>query len=716
MRYEIKNESVTFFLENPRRAVEATANQSFAGSGLSEQQIIPLLDSLVKKFRGQSLRSQQSVTTKFLRPIFAFFQTTGSSWPTTSAGWQVTVIGFFQFYLADTGWSTARAKYRIDLWQEMISGLLEFLVEEEIIPRDVKIPKIKRKKIRSLAKDQPLLGQTRAKIADAAQQPQKLLMDINFGMTDADYLVAVESKCRYLVSVIRDICQAHWDGLMQDGETGRQLAEQVSDAEISAAITTGRYGTPRPVGGNPTRYASPIHPQGHNWAFAIVRQNLVNGTDIGCVSVGALRASPFFPTNLFCSNDKWSSYAALKYLTTMTREQWQMLPIPARFYRFAGLLSNIDIAAVCCLLTIEHPEFTSESLRDAKLLDVHGKPYLLLTDSNEHSILSIDKPRAGQRKSVVLTSLSQKLIRDILRWTAPVREVLRRAGDKTWRYLFLGVRRLKGANGFLGVVGGATLYLTGVKSSISLSTLYPAWSQNGLPIGSFDYRRLRNTLGVLRWFETGSIVEMSRRLGNTHKVALEHYLPPALLHAWNTRIIRRFQNTLIVLAAHDETHLLEVTDFSNMADLQHFITQLIVDYPARTSPLADEVQRRLGTAQQLEAGPLASIPGLLNIRLSPKSLGFLYSYSDLALRTLTPEKLDKVDVLSGLSPRQFTDMATLLRHAAESDKIHASLSESLDVPLLKKVHGEALAMQVSLDAQFYRLAIKHRWVDNPDNP
>ncbi len=712
MRYEIINQLVTFYLDNPKRAVEAIATQSFAGTGLSEQQIIPLAESLVKKFHGHSLDSQRSnATTKFLRPLFAYFQTTGSSWPTTSSDWQLTVYSFFQFFLADTGWSQARTGIRMRLWQTKIGGLLEFLIEEEIIPRDVKIPKIDQKKISSLAKDQSLLGQPRAKFGDLATQPKKLLVDISFGMTDADYLDAVEKKCRHLVGVIRDTCQEHWNGLMRDGATGRRLAADVTDAEIEEAMAAGRFGTYSAKRRRVNLYASPSHPQGHNWALAIVRHKLATGADIGCLSLRTLRASPFFKNNSF--GHKKYSHTALDDLTAMTQEQWQVLPLPAQLYRFAGLLSNLDAAAACCLLTIEHPEFTSESLQDAKLLNVRGKPHLLLTDSSEHSILSLDKPRAGRRKSVVLTSVSQKLLMDILQCTAPVRDILRRAGDKTWRYLFLGVKKFNGSNGFLGIVEGSTIYLASGKSSIGLTTLYPALSLNGLGNGSFDYRRLRNTLGVIRWFETGSIVEMSRRLGNTRKVALEHYLPPALLHAWNTRIIRRFQNNLIVLAAHDEPYLLEVTDFSNMADLQHFIAQLIVDYPARTSPLADEVQRRLGTEQQREAVSLASMPGLLSVHLSPKSLGLLYSYSDLALRTLAPDELDKVDVLSGLAPRQFTDMATLLRHAAEGDSIHASLRESLDVPLLKQVHGEALAIQVGLDAQFAKLAIKHRWAESP---
>lgn len=713
MRYEIKNESVTFYLDNPKRAKETAVTQSFVGSGLSEKQVVALLDSLVKKLRGQSLSAQKNVASHLLRPIFAYFRMTGSSWPVTSTDWQLTVYRFFQFYLSDTNWSQASARQRMNEWQTVLGGLFEFFIEDEIIPRDVKIPKVDSKKIRSLAKNQSLLSQSRPRLADVSNQPKKLLVDISFGMTDADYLDDVEKKCRHLVGIIRDACQKHWNGLMRDEETGRQLAAQVLDAEIDKAIAAGRYEVPHPKRGSPIKYASPSHPQGHARALAIFRRMLSEGDDIGCVSREAIRASPFFPNQVFGGNAARRSYAALDALTAMTQEQWGALMTRARFHRFAGLLSNVDAAAACCLLTIEHPEFTSESLQDAKLLNVRGKPYLLLTDNNDHSILSIDKPRAGQRKSVVLTSVSQKLIGDIVRCTAPVREVLKRAGDKTWRYLFLGVKYHDGVPGYLGVVEGSTVYLTcgGASTSVTtaLTTLYPMLLENGLARGSFDYRRLRNTLGVIRWFETGSILEMSRRLGNTRKVALEHYLPPALLHAWNTRIIRRFQNTLIVLAAHDESYLLEVTDFTSMADLQHFIAQLIADYPGRTSPLADEVQRRLGSEQQREALSLVSTSGLLNIRLSPKSLGFLYSYADLALRTLEADELDKIDALSGLAPRQFTDMATLLRHAAESEKIHASLSESLDVPLLKQVHGEALMIQRGLDSHFAKLAIKLRW-------
>ena len=711
MRYEVKDECVTFFLDNPKRESNTVRTQSFLGTGLSADIVTPLFNCLIEKFLGQSLNSQEKVTSAFLRPFFSFFKSKPRPWPNSSSQWQIFVLEFFQYFLTDSSWTDASSSLRMISWQSRISELLEFFKSKDLIPSDIKIPRIKIKKLQSQVNSQPLLAHSVATPTDINTAPQKLLVNVDFGMTDADYLISIEKSCRHLVELIRDVCSWHWNGLMRDMETGRRLAAQISDSEINKAAASANYEVPHPTRGNPLLLASPNHSEGHTWALALIHRLMASGTDIDCVSINTLRSSPFFPNQVLSSRKQRHWYHSLDSLTSMTQSAWQRLPRRARLYRFAGLLSNLDAAAACCLLTIEHPEFTSESLQDAKLLNVRGKPYLLLSDSVEHSILSLDKPRAGKRKSVVLTEASQKLISEIIRATSPAREILRRAGDKTWRYLFIGARQFDKKFERIGVVEGQPKYLSGPGRIIGLATLYPELARNGLKVGCFDYRRLRSTLGVIRWFETGSIVEMSRRLGNTRKVAIEHYLPPALLHAWNTRIVRRFQNTLIVLAAHEEPYLLEVTDFSNMADLQHFIAQLIVDYPAKTSPLSDEVQQRLASPEKEAQISMSSRQGLLNVRLSPQSLGYLYAYSDLAFRMLSEDELDRVDVLSGLAPRQFTDMSTLLRHAVENESLHATLRESLDVALLKQVHGEALVLQQNLDMKFANLAIRHCWAD-----
>ena len=709
MRYEIYGEVVTFYIDNPKRDNPDTRRVSFAGTGLTPEQFTPMLDATMDCRRGNSL-STQDAATRAVEDIFAGFSAIGVSWPTHSQDWTLFLLRFFQWYFTNTE-SGFRTDIRSKVWSSHLVPWFCCLKDAEIIPLDVVIPRAQTKKLASLEGGvKHLLGQGRRCITDPKVSAQRLLVDVSFGMTDADYLDAIEHQCRRLVDLIKEVCLQHWRGVMRDAETGRKLAAQVSDDMIDRALAEGRYGellkTRR--GHQFVRYASPAHHQGIGWALAWARHSLRRGNTRDCVSAVTMRQSPLFNTRAFKGGGE-NNYPVLDGLTILTPEQWEKFLGSARFYRFAGLLSGLDASAACVLLTIEHPQFTSESLQDAMLLNVRGKPRLLLTDNAERAILTIDKPRAGKLKSAALSELAQQVVQDIIRATAPVREVLKRAGDKRWRYLFLGALNDHRASrvGILSVLIVRPALLNGTYNMLSLPRLYPLLTHNNLKSGTLDFRRLRNTLGVLKWFETGSILEMSRTLGNTRKVALKNYLPAALLHAWNTRIIRRFQNTLIVLAAHDEPYLLAVTDFSNLADLQHFIAQLILDYPANTSPLADEVQRRLRGASP--SATSSSTLGFLNVRLSPKSLAYLYAFRDLAIKTLSTEQQDRVDALSGLSPRQFIDMAKLLTYVAENTELHPALRDSLDVTQLIETHGQALVLKGEIDVQFSKLALKLEW-------
>lgn len=710
MRYEIDGQVVTFYLDNPKRDNPDTRRVSFEGTRLTPAQVIPLLDATIDWRRGYSW-STQVAATGLVDNFFVGIRVLGLPWPSHSQNWTLFVLHFFQWYFTNTE-STTRTDIRSKVWGSNFVPWLSCLKDAEIIPLDVVIPRALTKKLASLeGGEQYLLGQGRRLITDPAVSVQKLLVDVSFGMMDSDYLDTIEERCRHLVGVIKGVCLQHWRGAMRDAETGRKLAAQVSDDMIEHALAEGRYEEWLETGRRHmfVKYASPTHPQGIAWALAWVRHSLKRGNTRDCVSTATMRQSPFFNNQVF-SGVK-TNFTVLNGLTILTSEQWENFLGPARFYRFAGLLSGLDASAACALLTIEHPQFTPESLQNAMLLNVRGKPRLLMTDNDERVILMIDKPRAGKLKSAALSELAQEIIQDIIRATSPIREVLKRAGDKRWRYLFLGALNDHSASrvGILSVLNVRTALLNGSFKMVSLPRLYPLLTQNNLQPGTLDYRRLRNTLGILKWFETGSILEMSRTLGNTRQVALKNYLPTALLHAWNTRIIRRFQNTLIVLAAYEEPYLLEVTDFSNLADLQHFIAQLILDYPANTSPLADEVQRHLRGVSPSPSATSSFAPGFLNVRLSPKSLAYLYAFRDLALKTLTTEQQDKVDALSGLSPRQFIDMAKLLTHAAENTELHPALRDSLDVTQLIETHGKALALKVEIDMQFSKLVLKREW-------
>ena len=160
LHYEIKNQSVIFFLDNPKSTAGNWSCQSYADSRLNKKVIELLAESLIKKYQGRSYGSQRSITSEFLRPFFAFFKTTGTSWPTTANNWQIVIYNFFQFFLTDDSWGNSKTRVRMRKWQTVIGTILEYLIDEEIIPRGTRIPKIRQKKIQSLATDQHILGQS----------------------------------------------------------------------------------------------------------------------------------------------------------------------------------------------------------------------------------------------------------------------------------------------------------------------------------------------------------------------------------------------------------------------------------------------------------------------------------------------------------------------------------------------------------------------------
>ncbi|EPT0781022.1 hypothetical protein ACVOPT_004368 [Enterobacter hormaechei] len=701
MFYELSDTNITLFFEHPRREKPSFARLTFRDTNIPPDKLELILNTLVKFTQGQRYNTQRLGVINFLKPLIAFYRQSDSKWPCRTNDWQIFWLCFFRFYLTDTGWSKASPNTRMSHWATIVVRISDFLILDEIFPREIVVPVIERKLLKSLTSSQMLLGQDSPRLVPPNHAPQKLLVDIDFQMNDADFLKNIEDSCRKKVSVVKNVCIEHWTCLMKDGEKGKEIGSQVSDDEIENIIQSGRYVTGL-RGGYESPIASTAQPDGFKWALAVVRYLLSKGQSEDCISKKTLRKNPFFNTSVFSSR----YYEQLLSLTHMSEEQSSTYEKFQIFCRFAGILSPLDVTAASCLLTIEHPSFTSESLQDAKLLNSSGKSYLLLSDREQFSILSVDKPRAGSRKTVVLTSISQKIIEDVIRWTAPVRSILKKSGNKYWRHLFLGVK----GGGILGNLAGHTRFIGHEDKCVSLTRLFPVLKEEGLITGRFDFRRIRNTVGILKWFETGSVKEMSRTLGNSSRVVVEHYLPPALMHAWNCRIIRRFQNTLIILAAYSEDYLASVSDFSNMEDLQVFIEQLLTDYPSGTSPLANEVQFRLANDSiDSDTKKTLSSSGVLNIRLSVTSLSYLYAFSDFAQIKLSNDALIHKGRMTNVSPEQLVELARMLRHACESPELRADLSELLDMAQLRSIHLQALAALPALKTRFSQFSLCDSW-------
>ena len=521
MRYEYAGDRAVFLLDNPKSTQPSKRYLSLAGLAISRPYADRLFDAVCRQTLGKSRGSQDLYVARFLRPLLAFFRHGPVPYPVTSADWQRVLVNFLRFFLIDQGHSSQSVRTRILQWRGVAMPAFAFWIDEDIIPRDVEVPRIDFRSEPCAASPPPLLGKPSSWTVERAEPLQKLLVDVGFGQTDSDYLGSIERDCQDKISALRTVCLNHWAAMRADHQTGHALAAKITPSDIDDCLREGRHRGRCPRNGRAAPLTSPAFADGHSWALAIARRLMSAGENLDCISVRGLRSSPFFGPRAFRDGPY---YPALFTLSALPACAAGLMTKSTQFYRFLSILSGVDVAAACALLIMEHPQFTPSSLQNAQLLNVRGRFFLEATDGDHTVRFSIDKPRAGARKGAVLSPLAQGIVTYVLEVTAPIRAVMRRCGHKAWRYLFLGQQE----GGRFGPFKAAiSTYLT--LDRFSLIRLYPELGEHGLTRGTLDFRRLRNTVGVLRWFATGSITEMSRSLGNTHQVALEHYLPPALV-------------------------------------------------------------------------------------------------------------------------------------------------------------------------------------------
>lgn len=709
MRYEISEDQVTFFTENPKSSTPNTFRTPLCNSDFPLASIGIFADALCRQVFGMAVKSQLSYLSRFFKPFVHFIGQYDITLPQTSMQWQVLLLKFMRFYLLDQTYSKASTKYRLRDWS-CATRAFQFWIDEDIMPLSVVVPSVDPLAEKVIANEQQLLGEGPKAIIHPDKPWNKLLVDISFSETESDYLAKIEQECLDKIYVLKKILLDHFKAMKNDHKTGNEVASTITREEIKERIRNRNFKKPGGGKSRATIVTSRTHPDGYIWALAKVKSRLEEGGSTDCISLKELRKSSFFLKSLLVYSDYTESF---KEITALPEDVFDRLSPTACFYRFCGMLSSMDVAAACGLLTIEHPSLNSESIQNAKLLTARGNSFLLVGGDDNHKLFSVDKPRAKKRITVVLSPLSKEIIQHVIEITQPLRIILRKQGHKTWRYLFLGLQR----SGHIGPFQmGMTRHFIWEKRS-SLAHLYPELSDSGIEKGKCSYRRIRNTMGVLHWFKTGSIAEMSRIMGNSTRTVLEHYIPPALLQAWNTRIIRRFQNTLIILSAHNEDYLLEVTDFHNMDDLLRFIAQLVFEFPDNSSIIASDIHQKFGDRFRVDTDAHSTLDKstgetILNLRLSENKLGFLYAFADYASRHPDKDLRRFVSAGGQHTVQQFIDLASMIRHACENEECGTALRELLDIERLRRYHKAALAQQEVLLSQFSRFSLTNAWGDS----
>jgi hypothetical protein len=696
VKYSILNNEITFTIGEINKPMYRYI--SIVNLNVDIQLIDNICGSICRNGQGKSVYTQSQYIHNNGKALIYFFIHKGISNPTSSSDWQSIILEFLNFYISANNFSKATLSTKIEIWHTRITAFLNILTDDGVIPVGLIIPNIKLQKESSRTTFKKTLQNT---LPQKTSTLDKLLIDTSFALDDEMFLDKIEASLRRQVSILKTVCLQHWEAIVADNNLFKKYTEHTEYSEINTLFEPcGR------VVNNPPKKFSLIcnneSTEGCIWTILIIRKLLLISNNTDCISNESLAKLPYFHSRPF--NHKQS--LLLSPVTSLKTSAFNILNAPGVFHHFCGVLSGADVAAICTLLTIEHPNFNPMSLQDAKLVGVKGKMHLITTDDNEISIFSIDKPRATKRKSAVLTLLSQKIILSIINITQPLRNILKRNNNPDWRYLFLG----KQNGGEVGKMKVATSDGLTCKKSRSLIRMYPELEKAGLTRGVLSLRKVRNTMGVLKWFETGSIQEMSKCLGNSYRVVLEHYIPSSLIEEWNTRIIRRFQNTLIILACKDEDFLLDVTDFTTMDELINFTSQLVIEYKKGTSPIANLIHI---FSSELPDKKVKNEAAVLNINLSSNGIAYLYAFHEFTLKNIP--QIDKTNQSSAISDsvQALMNLSSFIKHACETNAISPALRDIIDYESLLLVHSKALKLKDIILDKFDNMHLSHSfWSDD----
>ncbi|WP_333985332.1 hypothetical protein [Burkholderia orbicola] len=598
--------------------------------------------------------------------------------PRVEKDWQQLVIEIQRDLLTTTE-SRATLKTRATILIPLVEALLSHLQREGWIPEGVALPKTSKNfSTMQNRTANAVLGEKAPK--RSLNYDSKLLCSVSLSRTDAAYLEEIQSELATRRAALRDVLMSYWSSLRAHFNYGRELMATVDRAELLARVDEHeRICTKRSKHDLKSAAFCTPDTEAKLAEYLVIIDHFFGGVPTD----KQRRTAKCVPTMLSASFEL-PIPPELGVLAKGDGRRLQVLNgyIPKLRWMLGRLIPR-DISVLAALLIMEEPRFTPEAVTFARLYDEKGQKLVEIGDGGER--FSVAKHRAKSLKTARLSELSSEIVRFASETSQEIRKELKKAGSPLGDLLFIPCNN----NGTAAI--GATherilLFLSGAAGGREvpwMGDLFPQLESAGLSRGTVNFARIRNTEGVLEWFRTGSERAMARKLGNAAKTTIDHYIPPVLMRAWNTRLIRRFQNLWICVSVANEDWLLEVTDFSTLEELHGFLSDMLSQHDALTSPLGEQLHARF--AKNLYAADISDQDRKRNwlaVSISKNSLCALYLYLDASLSIALPESIkNHEDGVTHTTPRQFIDLALLLRHrlpvesSSELRQIHIDAEE-----------------------------------------
>ncbi|MBE8589807.1 hypothetical protein IQK56_02085 [Pseudomonas sp. MAFF 301449] len=579
--------------------------------------------------------------------------------PSNPEDWQILVTDIHRYVLSRVN-SRSSLKNRCSNDWVSIRFYLGQLVEGGVIPISTYLPPV-RDTLDSVDIDpykDRVLGQSAMKPIGPGNVVDKLICSINISRTDAQYLEELRETLSNRNHILKEALIKHWKYIKSNMEFGKKLIDLVDWPNLLSLINAHPTKEPK----NHPAYPSSL--EGLANYLAVIHHHY----DGIAPSDDTLRKNSISPENSLIPRQ--CSFGSFEHVAKLTGAPsapynsggWSNRSV---LLWWQGRISHFDVAALTALLMILQPSWTMSALLFSEIVNRDNKNYLDVSEKGYS--YEVKKHRAKSMKLEELDPLAYEIISTLIEAYDPVRRKMRENGDSRASLLFLPCSFMK-ISCTTSSTYSAFLRGSDSKKKVWLGSVYPELPAVGLTAGTLSFVKIRNTQGVLAWFKTKSMRAVARVLGNTEKVVLQHYIPKALLDAWNVRIIRRFQNLWLSVATANEDYLLEITDFSSIAELHTFLRDMLMLHSETDSPLSKLLHTRLGILVD-EDFNIADNNAHLHIGISRAGLSALYSYQAAVIDIgLSSDILDKADIITGLTPRHLISLADLLQSQLPLDK------------------------------------------------
>ncbi|HBO0123673.1 TPA: hypothetical protein L4A27_001082 [Pseudomonas aeruginosa] len=229
------------------------------------------------------------------------------------------------------------------------------------------------------------------------------------------------------------------------------------------------------------------------------------------------------------------------------------------------------------LLVAKHPCLTEGFFTHFELYDKRGNLSGFLKTDTGYKLTGYKDRKGGalSEQVISLTPRQAVWVRQIISLTEPLREELRKAGNDSWRYLFLHCSKSISTPKRPEPMKLNSKTIKYKKHLIREFCEASGESEKGMAefITRLSVTAFRASCGVEVYLDTHSVEAMAKALGHTtySSALLSSYLPEPILAFFQTRWIRIFQRGLICEAMKDSPYLLEATQFKTMDELHTFL-------------------------------------------------------------------------------------------------------------------------------------------------